>query len=121
MRWTLSDDDIILQLVANTGSDRYLALGIREISGLKAVSGDVIVGWISSKSGKGGIDDYFLAGDAIQCDDGAESCPDRSKVFFFKKAFFFCSKKPIVSVDMVLTTYLYIRILFLFPGRQQRY
>ena len=82
LRWTLSDDDIILQLVANTGSDRYLALGIREISGLKAVSGDVLVGWISSKSGKGGIDDYFLAGDAIQCDDGAESCPDRSKVIF---------------------------------------
>ena len=73
LRWTLSDDDIILQLVANTGSDRYLALGIREISGLKAVSGDVLVGWISSKSGKGGIDDYFLAGDAIQCDDGAEN------------------------------------------------
>ena len=85
LRWTLSDDDIILQLVANTGSDRYLALGIREISGLKAVSGDVLVGWISSKSGKGGIDDYFLAGDAIQCDDGAESCPDRSKVLLFSK------------------------------------
>ena len=89
LRWTLSDDDIILQLVANTGSDRYLALGIREISGLKAVSGDVLVGWISSKSGKGGIDDYFLAGDAIQCDDGAESCPDRSKVIYILKEFYF--------------------------------
>ena len=44
-----------------------------------AVAGDVLVGWISSKSGKGGVDDYFLAGDIIKCDDGAESCPDRTK------------------------------------------
>ena len=46
---------------------------------LQAVAGDVLVGWISDKSGKGGVDDYFLAGDIIKCSDGAESCPDRSK------------------------------------------
>ncbi len=38
-----------------------------------------MVGWINSKSGKGGIDDYFLGGKRVQCDDGAESCPDRTK------------------------------------------
>ena len=38
LRWTLSEGDIILQLVASTGNDRYLALGIREISGLKGIN-----------------------------------------------------------------------------------
>ena len=42
-------------------------------------TGDVVVGWISANSGKGGLDDYFLAGKKIPCDDGAESCPDKSK------------------------------------------
>ena len=41
--------------------------------------GDVVVGWISGNTGKGGLDDYFLAGKSIPCDDGAESCPDKSK------------------------------------------
>ncbi len=43
------------------------------------VSGDVVVGWVNARTGKGEIDDYFLAGDQLKCDDGAESCPDTSK------------------------------------------
>lgn len=43
------------------------------------VAGDVVVGWVNSKSGKGEVDDYFLAGDNMKCDDGAESCPDTTK------------------------------------------
>lgn len=79
LRWTLSQDEIILQLVSNTGDDRYLALGIRDPTESKGIAGDVVVGWISASSGKGGLDDYFLAGKQIACDDGAESCPDKSK------------------------------------------
>lgn len=80
LRWTLSDGDIILQLVSNTGSDRYLALGVKDDAPTsRGIAGDVMVGWISSKTGKGGIDDYFLASDTIKCEDGAESCPDSSK------------------------------------------
>ena len=79
LRWTMSQNDIILQLVSNTGNDRYLALGIRDPTESKGIAGDVVVGWISANSGKGGLDDYFLAGKKIPCDDGAESCPDKSK------------------------------------------
>ena len=50
------------------------------------VAGDVTVGWINTKTGKGFVDDYFLAhnsnarsGNVIKCTDGAESCPDESK------------------------------------------
>ena len=67
-----------------TGIDRYLALGIRSEDGGVGVGGDVIVGWINSRTGKGGVDDYFLASEeeeeeAFKCDDDAESCPDSSK------------------------------------------
>ena len=79
LRWTVSGQDVILQLVSNTGNDRYLALGIRDPTESKGIAGDVVVGWISSKTGKGGLDDYFLAGKRIKCEDGAESCPDKSK------------------------------------------
>ena len=79
LRWTVSGPDVILQLVSHTGSDRYLALGIRDPLERKGIAGDVVVGWISSKTGKGGVDDYFLAGNRIRCEDGAESCPDKSK------------------------------------------
>ena len=53
------------------------------------MAGDVAVGWINSKTGKGSVDDYFLAHtvndgvkarNMIKCNDGAESCPDESKV-----------------------------------------
>ena len=50
------------------------------------VAGDVTVGWINARTGKGSVDDYFLAhssntnyGKTIKCSDGAESCPDESK------------------------------------------
>jgi hypothetical protein len=43
------------------------------------VSGDVVVGWVNARTGKGEIDDYFLAGNQLKCDDGAESCPDTTK------------------------------------------
>ena len=43
------------------------------------MSGDVVVGWVNARTGKGEIDDYFLAGNNLKCDDGAESCPDISK------------------------------------------
>ena len=50
------------------------------------VAGDVTVGWINGRTGKGSVDDYFLAhpskhkyGAIIKCSDGAESCPDESK------------------------------------------
>ena len=66
LRWTISGEDIILQLVSNTGNDRYLALGIRDPTESKGIAGDVVVGWISTKTGKGGIDDYFLAGKRIR-------------------------------------------------------
>ena len=79
LRWTFSEDKIILQLVSSTGNDRYLALGIRDPTEAKGIAGDVVVGWISTSTGKGGLDDYFLAGKHIPCDDGAESCPDKSK------------------------------------------
>ncbi len=82
LRWSLSDSDmsILLQLVANTGPDRYLAIGIRaDEEDTGGVGGDVTVGWIKAKSAKGGIDDYFLASASISCEDGAESCPDVSR------------------------------------------
>ena len=44
------------------------------------------MGWINGRTGKGSVDDYFLAhpskhkyGAIIKCSDGAESCPDESK------------------------------------------
>ena len=53
---------------------------------LLSVAGDVTVGWINARTGKGSVDDYFLAhsstvnrGNTIKCSDGAESCPDESK------------------------------------------
>ena len=39
LRWTMSQDDIILQLVSNTGNDRYLALGIRDPTESKGIAG----------------------------------------------------------------------------------
>jgi hypothetical protein len=50
-----------------------------------AVAGDVVVGWVNARTGKGEIDDYFLAGNQVKCDDGAESCPDVSKPVMAKK------------------------------------
>ena len=73
---------MIYQLVSATGEDRYLALGVRngdpdsEVTSGK-IAGDVTVGWINSKTGKGAVDDYFLASESGHtCSDGAESCPD---------------------------------------------
>ena len=44
------------------------------------------MGWINARTGKGSVDDYFLAhssntkfSQTIKCSDGAESCPDESK------------------------------------------
>ena len=57
------------------------------------VAGDVVVGWVNARTGKGEIDDYFLAGDQLKCDDGAESCPDISKpvsYFFGSLQWFYC-------------------------------
>ena len=80
LRWSLTEENtvILLQLVSNTGSDRYVAFGIKDNSNL-GVSGDVLVGWINGRTKKGSIDDYFLGGESIKCDDGAESCPDSAK------------------------------------------
>ena len=39
LRWTLGQNDIILQLISNTGSDRYLALGIRDPTESKGIAG----------------------------------------------------------------------------------
>lgn len=91
LRWSVTEDkeSILLQLVSSTGIDRYLALGIREdefdTNGL--IGGDVIVGWINTHTGKGAVDDYFLAGDIEKCVDGAESCPDSGKVKIAQKVF----------------------------------
>ena len=82
-RGSLSKPDIILQLVSQTASDRYLAFGIRngDKSESARISGDVIVGWVSDETGKGSVDDYFLANPkgGVICNDNAESCPDQSK------------------------------------------
>ena len=91
LRWSITTDDndeevIIMQLVSTSGSDRYIALGIRLNDDEKSlekskIAGDVIVGWINSKSGKGGVGDYFLAKEnngEFACSDGAESCPDHT-------------------------------------------
>ena len=51
----------------------------KKIAVIFQVSGDVVVGWVNARTGKGEIDDYFLAGNQLKCDDGAESCPDISK------------------------------------------
>ena len=63
--------------MSKTGGDRYLAFGVKEDPdyGSDLIAGDVVVGWINAKTGKGGLDDYFLAG-VQQCEDDAESCPD---------------------------------------------
>ena len=58
-------------------------------------AGDVVVGWINTATGQvwlvpaidtiffqGGLDDYFLSGSQT-CSDGAESCPDTTKVTTF--------------------------------------
>ena len=52
---------------------------IRSEEGFRGIAGDVIVGWIKARSGKGGVDDYFLASDHQRCPDDAESCPDTSQ------------------------------------------
>ena len=57
----------------------YMAFGVKETNPRdSAAQGDVVVGWINSQTGRGGLDDYFLSG-AETCADGAESCPDTSK------------------------------------------
>lgn len=80
LRWSLAGDSIILQIVGNMGSDMYMAFGVK--AGQKeeggSAAGDVIVGWINSATGQGGLDDYFLSGTST-CSDGAESCPDTTK------------------------------------------
>ena len=57
-----------------------MALGVKagqeEAGGVAA--GDVVVGWINTATGQGGLDDYFLSG-TVTCSDGAESCPDTTK------------------------------------------
>ena len=61
------------------GSDMYMAFGVKDLLEPGApAQGDVVVGWINTKTGKGGLDDYFLSG-AHTCSDGAESCPDTTK------------------------------------------
>ena len=56
-----------------------MAFGVKETNPRdSAAQGDVVVGWINSQTGRGGLDDYFLSG-AETCADGAESCPDTSK------------------------------------------
>ena len=39
------------------------------------------MGWINDDTGKGSVDDYFLANPEAgnKCNDDAESCPDQSK------------------------------------------
>ena len=57
----------------------YMAFGVKSVPSAGLVAkGDVVVGWINTKTGKGGVDDYFLSG-VDTCSDGAESCPDTSK------------------------------------------
>ena len=61
------------------GSEMYMAFGVKEKNqGNTPAQGDVVVGWINSQTGRGGLDDYFLSG-THTCSDGAESCPDTSK------------------------------------------
>ena len=61
------------------GSDMYMAFGVKDLTQPGApAQGDVVVGWINTQTGKGGLDDYFLSG-AHTCSDGAESCPDTTK------------------------------------------
>ena len=61
------------------GSDMYMAFGVKDLTKPGApAQGDVVVGWINTQTGKGGLDDYFLSG-ALACSDGAESCPDTTK------------------------------------------
>ena len=42
----------------------YRALGVKGGGGGagSAAAGDVVVGWINSGTGRGGLDDYFLSG-----------------------------------------------------------
>ena len=57
----------------------YMAFGVKDVVEPDAPAhGDVVVGWINTQTGKGGLDDYFLSG-AHTCSDGAESCPDTTK------------------------------------------
>ena len=72
-------DDFYIKLFI-VGSDMYMAFGVKENNpgNNAAAQGDVVVGWINSQTGRGGLDDYFLSG-AHTCSDGAESCPDTSK------------------------------------------
>ena len=67
------------QSLSSSGSEMYMAFGVKEKSGGRSpAAGDVVVGWINSQTGRGGLDDYFLSG-SHTCSDGAESCPDSSK------------------------------------------
>ena len=67
-----------------SGSDMYMAFGVKDVQasssggGSAPAQGDVVVGWINTQTGQGGLDDYFLSG-AQTCSDGAESCPDTTK------------------------------------------
>lgn len=79
LRWSVAQENIILQIVGNLGSDMYMAFGVKDLLEPGApAQGDVVVGWINTQTGKGGLDDYFLSG-AHTCSDGAESCPDTTK------------------------------------------
>ena len=67
------------QSLSSLGSEMYMAFGVKEKSGGRSpAAGDVVVGWINSQTGRGGLDDYFLSG-SHTCSDGAESCPDTSR------------------------------------------
>merc|ERR1711892_382362 len=79
LRWSVAQENIILQIVGNLGSDMYMAFGVKDLLEPGApAQGDVVVGWINTQTGKGGLDDYFLSGEHT-CSDGAESCPDTTK------------------------------------------
>ena len=73
--------------------------GLGEADG--RVAGDVVVGWINSKTGRGGLDDYFLS--------GTEAC--RLEYFCFR---------VLIIIEFTLTAVTVLRAVLTRPSRVER-
>ena len=98
----------MLQFVAKINSDVICECYLRSEEGSRGIAGDVIVGWIKARSGKGSVDDYFLASDHERCPDDAESCPDTSQgpLYLYDIHNILCYRHPpLIVTPLTVTQY----------------
>ncbi|CAM1318131.1 Uncharacterised protein PB.6629, partial [Pycnogonum litorale] len=81
VRWALTDNSVVMQLVGRVGEGNYMSFGLSgDEQKSQMEGGDVIVAWID-KNGKGHAKDYYLK-TKESCTGDKGSCPDTH----FKKA-----------------------------------